>query len=226
MKRILAVLLAVSVATAAGGCVMKSEHDKVLGQLAATQGTLATTQKDLATNKALLVTTQRELTATKATLATTEMTLQTTKDALAASEASLKTTRGALATTEQAKAAVEARCALAEADNKRLRTGLTTLLTQCQAAAHRLKGAETALAELRTNEARMTTALTELKQHVAAQGTSMTTLEAAVKPLSGEIAELIRQAGLLTGTKVAPPPVNKPPVTPPAGTGGAAPKTP
>lgn len=219
MRRTMAFLLAAAVATAAGGCVMKSEHDKVLGELAATKTKLVTGEKDLAATRGSLAETQTDLTSTKSTLATTEATLQTTKDSLSVRESSLKTARDALASSQQAKAAVEARCALAEADNRRLRDGLSELVTKCLSAARRLKGAESSLVEVRTNGGRVATALNELTQRVTAQGTAIGALEAAFKPLGGEIAELIRQAGVLGGAKAGTPPAR-------TGNGGETPKTP
>ena len=211
MKKTAAVLLVVAVAMTAGGCVMQSTHDKVVAQLGTTEGLLAVTKADLSTATETLAARDKELAATQTELTSAKSTLATVGATLKTTQEDLKTTREVLVTTQRAQAA-------AESDNKRLKAGLAALAMQCRAAGERLKGAEVTLAELQAGGERMAAAMAELKKRISLQSTSVGALGASIRPLSAEIAELVRRAAALAGEKApATPPVKVPPVkTPPA----------
>ena len=138
---------------------------------------------------------------------------------MATSESSLKSAQTDLASAKEANAALTVRATRAETDCTRLRQGVTALLTRCQAAAVRLKGAQATLAKLRVGEGRVALLVAQLKQAADAQGMDVKGLEAVLGPLGSDLANLVRESGdLANGKAPTAPPVTTPPVIPPAKT--------
>ena len=138
---------------------------------------------------------------------------------LAATEVELQQTQTDLQATQMAKADIEGRYTVSQAENVRLKSGVETLSSGLSATATMVQAVDASVTQINTTGADVSTRLASLQQIVSAQMTTIAALTQAMGPLKSDMNALQAKLLALTGGPARAAPVAAMPLA--AGGSGA-----